>query len=97
MRFMVLVVVMLAGCASVEERQARATSQRDAMIARMAATCDKMGFKSGSDAHSQCQLDLVKATIAGDAAVTAGAAARPVPQVAAPKTCTMVGNSMTCY
>lgn len=44
-----LVLLMLAGCVSTDER-----------IGKAASTCEKMGYEIGSDAFRNCQLSIVQ-------------------------------------
>ena len=87
-----LVAVSLVSCATPEQRQARiaAHMQRD-----LAPLCTAAGFTPGTDAHSQCVLDLYKkelerSTAIGAAAVSGAPARRQV-------SCYTWGNVTNCY
>lgn len=94
MRYVALACLMLAGCGLSPEYRA----ERDAkQLAAFSQKCVQMGFKEATPEHSNCQLELQKAAIAGEAQVRAGAAARPAPQMRQPMRCTTIGNQTTCF
>lgn len=87
MRYL-LIALMLSGCAT----QERIEAARQIMLDNASKNCTQMGFKNGTSEHSTCQLELVKSVIAGQTAIAAGAAARPLPTFKAPVICNPTGN-----
>ena len=81
MRIYLLVLLLLAGCMTVEDRRAL-------MLQNAEKNCTQMGFVPGSPEHSTCQLELVKAAVGAPRTVTA------TPSRAT--TCVTSGNTMTC-
>lgn len=59
MRYLAL-VMLLSGCMSIEDR-------RQLMMENAGKNCDDMGFKRGTERHSECQLDLIRAVAGGNA------------------------------
>lgn len=72
MRYL-LVLVLLAGCATPEQRAAREAKY----IAELENRCAKVGFKPDTDAMAQCKLNLMTADRANETA-RAGVAAQNV-------------------
>lgn len=87
MRYALLAVFVLSGCATPADRAAR----MDAMIAKAGEACEKLGFKPDTDAMANCKLQLLNSADANSAA--RGNAAIQ----SRPRTCTTVGNQTTCY
>jgi len=84
MRYL-LVVLIVAGCATPEERAEEA-------IARHAPYCEKLGFEKASDGWRNCIMSEEQAR-RGRAASSA-AASQPRPRQ--PVTCTTTGMITTC-
>lgn len=53
-----LLLLVLAGCASQAERQARQEAQRQAYAERLAAQCRAYGFSYGTPEFAQCMMQL---------------------------------------
>lgn len=68
----VLLLLLLAGCASqaqIEQREAYERQQREAQrTARMEARCQQLGFTPGSPDFRQCMLALHQSLMQQDAA-----------------------------
>lgn len=56
MKYM-MVLILLAGCASPEQRAAR----ESAYISALEARCEKLGFARDTDAITKCKLDMMMA------------------------------------
>ncbi len=56
--FLALLIALLAGCATPEERAARAHAEMDEMIKVYGPACEKLGFTKDTEPWRQCILNL---------------------------------------
>lgn len=110
MKRLILLTILLAGCATPQERAAQAEAQRQAYVANLQRQCNALGFQHGTDSHRQCMLQLHqqnqqnRAAI-GAAIIQSGALNRPAPVINPPPpsyrsptttNCYRVGNNVSC-
>lgn len=80
-----LIALLLAGCATPEQRAARA-------IERYAPFCEKLGFKANTDPWRQC----IQQQADSDFAQRSAASRAIIQQMNRPRTCMPVGSSVVC-
>lgn len=80
----VLVLLVLAGCATPEQRAER-------IMAVFGPMCDKLGFQRDTDPWRNCVLQQAGAQ------QQSGAALYGAMQQSRPRTCTTVGATTQCY
>lgn len=90
MRFGYLLVLLLAGCATPEQRQARI----DTMIANMGRACEKIGHAQGSEQYKECVTRLLAAEAGRPPPASA---ALPTPARTQTTCLPTGGGGMTCY
>lgn len=95
---LILIVLLLAGCATPEQRaayqQREAERQAQAMIVSYGPICEKLGLVPKSEAWANCVVQQAQLQASRDGAAAAGFGAL---QQMRPKTCYPVGNRVTCY
>lgn len=84
MRYLLIALILLAGCATPEQR-----AEKD--IAKYAPYCEKLGYSQASDQWRDC----IQKQASDDKAARSRASAAVIQS--RPKTCTGTGNSVTCY
>ena len=84
MRYLLILAVLLAGCATPEQR-----AEKD--MARFGPYCEKMGYESQTDKWREC----IRAEASDDRATRSRASSAIIQS--RPKTCHTVGTNTTCY
>ena len=95
--FVIVSVVALSGCKSVEQQQAEKTAARARLAANTKEFCASIGYAAGSIEQARCAEEMAKKAIDSDAAAAQAGAVVAAAQARNRVSCSSYGNTVNSY